>query len=101
VSCNFGTPLAVQNKEGTSQYWFSMQVQNANWPVDTLDISTDGGQTWQPTVSRDYNFFESAKGGGFGTATVDLRISCFNNKKVYMKGVTVEDNKKVYATENC
>jgi expansin (peptidoglycan-binding protein) len=101
VSCNFQAPLSVQNKEGASQYWFSMQVQNANWPIDTLHVSTDGGRNWENTLSRDYNFFEKSGGGGFGTTRVDLRITCFNKNVVYMRDVEVKDNKKIWADANC
>lgn len=101
VSCAFSSPLAVQNKEGTSSYWFSIQVQNSNWPVDTVHVSTDGGNTWENTVSRDYNFFERQKGGGFGTDMVDLKISCFGGGVVYVRDVEIKDKKKIWATGNC
>jgi expansin (peptidoglycan-binding protein) len=101
VSCDFSAPLAVQNKEGTSAYWFSMQVQNANWPVYDMDVSIDGGRTWTLAVSRDYNFFEHPTGQSFGASVVDLRITCSNGKVVEMKGVSVAGNSKQYATSNC
>jgi expansin (peptidoglycan-binding protein) len=104
VSCLFQAPLAVQNKEGTSQYYFSMQVQNSNWPVETLQVSTDGGRSWQNTISRDYNYFEKdskSGGAGFGTEKVDLKITCFNGNSVYMRDVEVKDKKKIWADGNC
>jgi expansin (peptidoglycan-binding protein) len=103
VSCRFSAPLAVQNKEGTSQYWFSMQVQNANFPIVTLQVSTDYGNTWQDTVSRDYNFFEKPNtgGGGFGTQKVDIKITCFNDNVVYLRDIDVNERSKTWADANC
>jgi expansin (peptidoglycan-binding protein) len=100
VSCRFTAPLAVQNAPGVSKYWFSMQVQNSNYPVSQLEVSTDHGETWKKTVSRDYNFFEG-ENGGFGTDMVDLKISCFNGKVVEMKNVSIAKDKKVWAESNC
>jgi expansin (peptidoglycan-binding protein) len=101
VSCLWDSPLAVQNKEGTSQYWFSMQVQNSNWPIKSMEVSTNGGRDWQNTASRDYNFFEKSNGGGYGVDRVDLRISCANGNVVMMTDVEVRDKSKVWATSNC
>jgi expansin (peptidoglycan-binding protein) len=102
VSCLWDSPLAVQNKEGTSGYWFSMQVQHANWPIQALEVSTNGGRDWQNTLSRDYNFFEKAPGGGgYGGDRVDLKITCANGNVVMMMDVEVKDKVKVWATSNC
>lgn len=101
VSCRFAQPLAVQNAPSASARWFSLQVQNSNYPVSHIEVSTDNGKTWENTVSKDYNFFEGAKMGGFDSDTVELRISCFNGKVVYMKDVPMEKDKKVWATSNC
>lgn len=101
VSCRFAQPLAVQNAPGASPRWFSVQIQNSNYPVSHVEVSNDGGKTWESTVSKDYNFFEGARVAGFDTDTVDLRISCFNGRVVNMKDVAVAKDKKVWATSNC
>ncbi|KAE9977683.1 hypothetical protein BLS_001207 [Venturia inaequalis] len=101
VSCRIAQPLAVQNAAGASPHWFSLQIQNSNYPVSHIEVSNDNGKTWESTVSRDYNYFEGARMGGFETDTVDLKISCFNGRMVYMKNVPVEKDKKVWATSNC
>ncbi|GIK00309.1 hypothetical protein Aspvir_004331 [Aspergillus viridinutans] len=64
VPCGITSPLVLKNKEGTSQYWFSMQVVNAAEPVAKLEVSTDGGKTWQGTTRTSYNFFEMSSGFG-------------------------------------
>jgi expansin (peptidoglycan-binding protein) len=101
VSCAFSSPLAVQNKEGTSKYWFSIQIQNANWPVDAVHVSTDLGNTWENTISKDYNFFERKAGGGFDKDVVDLKISCFGGSVVFVRDVEIKDRKKIWADGNC
>ncbi|KAF2431826.1 hypothetical protein EJ08DRAFT_712199 [Tothia fuscella] len=101
VSCGFNAPLAIQNKEGVSQFWFSVQIQAANWPVDAVYVSTDDGKTWENTVSKDYNFFERQDGGGFGTSTVALKITCVKGAAVYIRYFQIQDRKKQWAEANC
>lgn len=43
---------------------FEMQLLNRNQPVTSLDVSSDGGKTWQGTVRKDYNYFQKAGRGG-------------------------------------
>jgi expansin (peptidoglycan-binding protein) len=87
VTCDITTPLILRNKEGTSQWWFSMQVINHNEPIASLQVSTDSGKTWQATTRRDYNFFENSS--GFGTSTVDVKVTSSTGKTITVKGVSV------------
>ncbi|KAK5652160.1 hypothetical protein OQA88_10802 [Cercophora sp. LCS_1] len=80
---------------------FSMQVTNANYAVTGFEISTDGGQTWQGAVRRDYNYFEKSGGGGFGTETVAVRVSCVNGAKVTLWNVNVNGGAWMQAAGNC
>ncbi|KAJ5165130.1 Barwin-related endoglucanase [Penicillium coprophilum] len=98
VSCDLDGPLKLKNKEGTSAYWFSMQVVNANEPVTSLEVSTDGGSTWQGTTRQYYNFFENP--AGFGTSTVDVRITGASGKTVVVKNVGVGSGNEVTAKSN-
>lgn len=50
ITCPITSALSVVNKVGVSAYWFSMQVVNANKGVASLEVSTDGGSTWQATT---------------------------------------------------
>ncbi|KAJ5104851.1 hypothetical protein NUU61_002198 [Penicillium alfredii] len=84
VSCDLDGPLTLKNKDGTSEYWFSMQVVNANEPV---------------TTSRTYyNFFE--KKSGFGTDTVDVRVTGKSGKSVVVKSVGCGSETEVKADSN-
>ncbi|KAL4792356.1 RlpA-like double-psi beta-barrel-protein domain-containing protein-containing protein [Aspergillus venezuelensis] len=99
VPCSITTPLTLRNKSGTSAYWFSMQVLNANEAVKSLEVSTDGGETWQETTRSEYNFFENSS--GFGTDSVDVRVTGVSGKVVEVKGVSVESGSSVEADGNC
>ncbi|KAF2474411.1 barwin-like endoglucanase [Lindgomyces ingoldianus] len=73
VPCGITSPIVLKNKEGTSKYWFSIQVQNANVPVSKLEVSVDGGKTFAGTTRKDYNYFENAS--GFGVESVTVRVT--------------------------
>ncbi|CAI7671260.1 unnamed protein product [Penicillium viridicatum] len=98
VSCDLDGPLKLKNKEGTSAYWFSMQVVNANEAVTALEVSTDGGSSWKSTTRTYYNFFENT--AGFGTSTVDVRITGASGKTVVVKDVGVSSGNEVTAGSN-
>jgi len=78
VNCGITSPIKLHNKSGTSAYWFSMQVLNHNEPVSALEVSTDGGSTWEKTTRQPYNFFENSS--GFGTDSVDVRVTAESGK---------------------
>lgn len=87
VPCGISSPLVLKNKEGTSKYWFSMQVMNANVGVAKLEVSTDGGATWKATTRQPYNFFENS--AGFGADSVDVKVTSVDGKTVVVKGVSI------------
>ncbi|KAJ5319177.1 uncharacterized protein N7506_011881 [Penicillium brevicompactum] len=98
VSCDLDGPLKLKNKEGTSAYWFSMQVVNANEAVTALDVSTDGGSSWQSTSRTSYNFFENSS--GFGTDSVTVRVTGSSGNTVVVKDVGVSSGVEVTASSN-
>jgi len=98
VPCDITSPIVLKNKDGASPYWFSMQVVNANVPVAKLEVSTDGGNTWQATQREQYNFFN--KEGGFGTSVVDVRITSKTGKVITVNGVSVGSGVTHTAGEN-
>ncbi|KAJ5602965.1 hypothetical protein N7537_005921 [Penicillium hordei] len=98
VSCDLDGPLKLKNKEGTSAYWFSMQVVNANEVVTALEVSTDGGSSWKSTTRTNYNFFENT--AGFGASTVDVRVTGASGKTVVVKDVGVSSGTEVTAGSN-
>ncbi|KAK7704800.1 hypothetical protein SLS57_010331 [Botryosphaeria dothidea] len=98
VSCGISTPITLKNKEGTSQYWFSMQAENINEPVESLQVSTDGGSTWQDTTRSEYNFFENSS--GFGTDTVAVKVTSKGGQSIVTKNVGVTGGSTVKAASN-
>jgi expansin (peptidoglycan-binding protein) len=87
VPCGITTPIVLKNKSGTSKFWFSMQVMNANVGVSKLEVSTDGGNTWKATTRQPYNFFENS--AGFGADSVDVKVTSIDGKTVVVKGVSI------------
>ncbi|KAK8086037.1 hypothetical protein PG994_001011 [Apiospora phragmitis] len=90
--------LVLHNKSGTSSHWFSMQVVNANEAVAKLEVSTDGGKTWQGTKRQPYNFFENPS--GFGVATQTIRVTSASGKTVTIANVGVESDSQIKAASN-
>ncbi|KAJ5991689.1 hypothetical protein N7451_007413 [Penicillium sp. IBT 35674x] len=98
TSCDLDGALKLRNKSGTSQYWFSMQVVNANEPVSALEASTDGGSTWISTTRTSYNYFEYTS--GFGTDTVDVRVTGKSGNTVVVKSVSCSTTSDITADSN-
>ncbi|PWY91424.1 barwin-like endoglucanase [Aspergillus sclerotioniger CBS 115572] len=98
VSCGITTPIELVNKSGTSAYWFAMQVVNSNEPVTKLEVSTDSGSTWQSTTRSSYNFFENQS--GFGTDTVDVRVTAQSGSQITVNNVSVSSGSSVTASSN-
>ncbi|TGO44483.1 hypothetical protein BOTNAR_0813g00010 [Botryotinia narcissicola] len=97
VDCPITTPLQVHLKEGDSAYWFSMQVVNAAEGVSKLDVSTDGGKTWQSTTRTTYNYFEHSAGYG---SKVNVRVTGLSGKTVIINNVAVTPGNLVTASGN-
>jgi expansin (peptidoglycan-binding protein) len=98
VPCGITTPIVLKNKSGTSRNWFSMQVMNSNVQVTSLEVSTDGGNTWKGTKRQPYNFFENS--AGFGADSVDVKITSSGGKSIIVKGVSVQSSTTKTATSN-
>lgn len=75
-----------------------MQVVNANKRVKSLEVSTDGGSSWQSTARQDYNFFENSM--GFGTTTVDVKVTSVDGDVVIVKSVGISSGSIVTASSN-
>ncbi|RYO81869.1 hypothetical protein DL764_009698 [Monosporascus ibericus] len=109
VPCGITGPLKVRNKSGTSAYLgsqkrfisFSMQVVNSNSAVTALDVSTDGGKTWQPTVRQDYNYFQKGDYSGFGTDKVTVKVKCSSGKTMTLSNIGVQSSSEYTASGNC
>lgn len=98
VECGITSPIVVRNKEGTSNSWFSMQVINHNQPVKSLEVSTNGGSSWQATTRRDYNYFEQAS--GFGVDWMKVRVTSTTGEQIIVSRVNSTANACFTAASN-
>ncbi|KAI1342514.1 RlpA-like double-psi beta-barrel-protein domain-containing protein-containing protein [Xylariaceae sp. FL0016] len=98
TDCGITSPLILHNKSGASAYWFSMQVLNANGPVSKLEVSTDGGSTFQSVTRTEYNFFEYSS--GFGDGAVTVRVTSESGTTVTVKDVDVASDTQITAGSN-
>lgn len=75
-----------------------MQVVNSNRAVSKLEVSTDSGKTWKATTRTNYNFFENSS--GFGTSTVDVRVTSASGGTITVSKVSVASDSKATAASN-
>lgn len=76
-------------KEGSSQYWFSARVQNANRRTAKLEISPAGANAWTALPRQTYNYFEASSGTG-GASSVDVRVTSHVGTVVVVQGVPAQ-----------
>ena len=68
-------------KEGSSQYWTSIQVRDHRYPISDLAYrQTSSGDSYQSLMRQSYNYFE--KSDGFGTGPYDFRLTDFCGQTV-------------------
>jgi expansin (peptidoglycan-binding protein) len=56
VACDVSGPVTYRFKDGTTEYWTEILVENHRLPIRSLEWSADG-QNWQSTQRQSYNFF--------------------------------------------
>ncbi|KIY43622.1 Non-catalytic module family EXPN protein, partial [Fistulina hepatica ATCC 64428] len=88
VPCAVTGNMQFKNKSGASAYWFAMQVRNTVVPVDSLEVSIDGGSTWTSVEREDYNFFVYSSGFG---SSVDIRVTSMTGEQITQSDVEVSD----------
>jgi expansin (peptidoglycan-binding protein) len=67
--------LTFRVKEGASQYWFAVRVDNHGNPLRSVEAKAPGG-SWRQTVRQDYNYWlvESGLGPGpYAVRVTDVR----------------------------
>jgi hypothetical protein len=75
-----------------------MDVVNANVPVQSFSVSTDGGKTWTATERTFYNYFEYTS--GFGTETVDVKVTSVTGESIIVNNVSCASEASTTATSN-
>jgi hypothetical protein len=74
-----------------------MQVLNTNNHVQTLEVSTNGGQSWIPANRQTYNYFQIDS--GTWTDSVSAKLKCAN--QVYIQVDNVNGGAETTANTNC
>ncbi|GAB1527654.1 hypothetical protein RhiTH_010842 [Rhizoctonia solani] len=96
VPCTVSGNLQFKNKEGTSQWYFAMQVRNSRLPIDTLEVSTNNGASWTKVNREPYNFFTAYSGLG---EVVDVRVTSTTGQQIIQKGIKVSSGSIVQGTQ--
>ncbi|KAH7403431.1 rare lipoprotein A [Cadophora sp. MPI-SDFR-AT-0126] len=98
ITCPITTPFKLRTKTGSSQWWFAIQVYNANQAITKLEVSADEGKTWKACVRQTYNYWLLAS--GTGSATVQVRVTAKDGKVVVTKNVPTAEGQTVTAASN-
>jgi expansin len=84
-------PMTIEFKEGSSQYWWAIQVDNHANPIESVEAKGPGGD-WMTAAREDYNFWIIDQRTGNGPFTV--RMTDIYGNKATATGVTLQPEKK-------
>jgi expansin len=100
ITCPFAetTPLVIHMHSGSSKYWFAATVENARFRTAKLEVSSDGGNTWQQTTRELYNFF--VLDGVLPSDTATVRVTSVTGSQVVIENVDAGAGQDTSATEN-
>ncbi|XP_070533744.1 uncharacterized protein [Ptychodera flava] len=83
VECPVHGTLSLRFKDGSSKYWFALQVLNHRYKVKSLSVQRAEGGKWIKLERTDYNFFVRPDGAGKVEAPFTLRIESVTGQKLY------------------
>ncbi|MET0494588.1 MAG: expansin EXLX1 family cellulose-binding protein [Actinoplanes sp.] len=84
-------PLTIEFKEGSSQYWWAVQVDNNSNPIKSLQAKGPGGD-WMTASLEDYNFWIIDRQTGSGPFQV--RMTDIYGKTITAKNIKLQPEKK-------
>jgi expansin (peptidoglycan-binding protein) len=70
VACDVTGPIAYQFKDGSNAYYAAIQIRDARYPIDTVEVNQGGTYSLVPRQS--YNYFVQS---GLGAGPFDLRVT--------------------------
>jgi hypothetical protein len=79
-------PVSVEVKQGSSQYWLALLIDNTGNPLASVQVQTSSG--WLSLARASYNYWIAASGAGQGPFTV--RLSDTQGHQVTVSGITLE-----------
>jgi expansin (peptidoglycan-binding protein) len=91
-------PLWIRMHGGASKYWFSATVENARYRTSKLEVSSDGGRTWQGTTLHNYNMW--ILDGTLPQDTATVRVTSITGSQVVVENVVLKSGTDTKATEN-
>ncbi|ASW53867.1 expansin EXLX1 family cellulose-binding protein [Plantactinospora sp. KBS50] len=78
-------PLTFRMKEGSSQWWFAVQVGDHGNPLRSVEVRTGGSGSWRATVRQDYNYWIVDSGAGPGP--FGIRVTDVYGHRVVAEGI--------------
>jgi expansin len=84
-------PMTIEFKEGSSQYWWAIQVDNHANPIKSVEAKGPGGD-WMTAAREDYNFWIIDRRTGNGPFTVKM-TDIYGNQAT-ATGVKLQPEKK-------
>ena len=78
-------PVAVEVKQGSSQYWLALLADNTGNPLTEVQVETSSG--WLSLERASYNYWIAASGAGQGPFTV--RLTDTQGHQVTVSGITL------------
>ena len=78
-------PVAVEVKQGSSQYWLALLADNTGNPLTAVQVQTSSG--WVSLARASYNYWIAASGAGQGPFTV--RLTDTQGHQVTVSGITL------------
>ena len=91
-------PLWIRMHGGASKWWFSATVENARERTAKLEVSSDGGKTWQGTTFNNYNMF--VLDGTLPGDTATVRVTSVTGSQVIVDNVVLKSEAITKASEN-
>jgi expansin len=79
-------PVSVAVKQGSSQYWLALLIDNTGNPLASVQVETSSG--WLSLARASYNYWIAASGAGQGPFTV--RLTDTQGHQVTVSGITLE-----------
>ncbi len=78
VPCDVSGDVRYHVKDGSSQWWTALQVQNHRLPIRSLAYRS--GSDWVDVPRSDYNYFVAEK--GMGPGAIHVRITAWDGQSL-------------------
>lgn len=80
--------LSFRVKEGSSQWWLGLLVDNHGNPLRSVEVSSTGGESWKALTRTSYNYWLAESGAGNGPFSV--RVTDVRGHRVTAGGIALK-----------